>query len=183
MKEEKILNIPNTLTTLRVILAFLVVYLIFAGFEIIPIVVVSVFAAFTDFLDVQVARRFNQETEFGRKFDIRADRILWGSTALAFLIAFSIRGLLSQIVILQVFLIMSRELISLPFSFAGARNKKEIPEARKIGKLTTLLQGIALPVLMLSVFYSFFEFSIYLAIITGIIGVISASYFIRDIKQ
>ncbi len=181
MKEEKILNIPNTLTTLRVILAFVIVYLIFAGFEIILIVSIFVFAAFTDFLDGQTARRFKQETEFGRKFDIRADRILWGSTALAFLVAFSIRGLLSQIVILQVFLIMSRELISLPFSFAGARAKKEMPQARRIGKLTTLLQGFALPILMLSVFYSFFEFAIYLSIITGIVGAVSASYFIRDL--
>jgi cardiolipin synthase len=183
MKEEKILNIPNTLTALRVVLAFFIVYLIFTEVEIIPIVIIFVFAAFTDFLDGQAARRFKQETEFGRKFDIRADRILWGSTALAFLIAFSIRGLLSQIVILQLFLIMSRELISLPFSFAGARAKKEIPEARKIGKVTTLLQGFALPILMLSIFYSFFEFAIYLSILTGIVGAISASYFIRDIRR
>ena len=75
MKREK-WTIPDTLTLARVILTVVIVYLILTGFGVILIASLFVIAMLTDFFDGKIARKFNQETEFGRKFDLVADRIL-----------------------------------------------------------------------------------------------------------
>src|SRR3989344_8081153 len=93
-KEENIWNIPNTLTLLRVLITFITIYFIFAGYSVITIVVLFAIGMLTDFFDGQIARKFNQTTEFGRRFDVVADRFLMVSIALAFIISYSMDDLL-----------------------------------------------------------------------------------------
>ena len=86
----------------RVIITFFVVYFIFNNYDIIYIVVAFVLGMITDFLDGQIARRFNSVTEFGRKFDIIADRILMIATVLAIIIKFGSDGILNGWYIFQI---------------------------------------------------------------------------------
>jgi len=182
MKKEK-WTIPDTLTLLRVILTFVVIYFILAGFDIKLIAIFFIVAMLTDFLDGKIARKFHQATEFGRKFDIVADRILMGGVALAIVISLGSAGTFGKFEILQIFLIMSRELISLPFAVMLIISKKNFPNTRFVGKVTTFLQGVSFPIVILSVFYSGFGFSIFLAIITSIVGTISAFIYINDVHN
>jgi len=183
-KQENIWNIPNALTILRIILTFVVVYMIFTGESINYIVTVFVIAALTDFLDGQIARRWHQKTEFGRKTDMIADRFLWAGTAISFLVYSGFKGLLMPIHGAQLLMIMSREIISTPFALVAFFSGNPIPKARFIAKITTLIQGFALPALMLSIYYPAWTYlSLPLSIVIVITGSISAMYYIKDIKK
>ncbi len=176
-------NIPNFLTIARIVLSFVVIYLIFDGYNIFSIVTVFGIAALTDFFDGQLARRFNWVSEFGRRTDMIADRLLWGGTALAFLVTFGWRGMLHGYDGIQLLLIMSREIISAPFALIAFFSGNPLPKVRYIGKATTFMQGFALPSLILSTYYPVFLFvSAPLSLIVGVTGFMSAMYYIKDTK-
>ncbi|MDO8460006.1 MAG: CDP-alcohol phosphatidyltransferase family protein [Nanoarchaeota archaeon] len=181
-QEENIWNIPNTLTFLRVLLTFATIYAIFIGYNIKVIVIFFVVAALTDFFDGQIARRFNRKTEFGSKFDPIADRFLMLGVFFAFVVNLAINDMLSDDHMLQVLMLISREIIALPFVAVAFAYRKEIPPVRWIGKVTTFAQGVAFPAVMLNIYYGeLFSFSLYLALLTGVLGVLSAFTFITDV--
>ena len=60
--KENILNVPNALTFVRIIVTFLVIYFVFSGGSPVFIVSLFIFGAITDFLDGQIARMFKQTT-------------------------------------------------------------------------------------------------------------------------
>jgi CDP-diacylglycerol--glycerol-3-phosphate 3-phosphatidyltransferase len=174
-------NIPNILTITRIILAFVVVYLIFTNALLAKIVIVFVIAALTDFLDGKVARKFKWESEFGRKADMIADRFLWFGTALALVISFGLRDEIKWEQGIPLLLMMSREIIALPFAFIAFFSGKEIPHARYIAKVTTFLQGFALPAVILSVKYSYWVYiSLPISAAACVTGVVSGLYYISD---
>ena len=72
---DKILNLPNTLTALRIVLitAFLIA---FARVHTTASIVFFLLAAITDMLDGWAARRLNQVTEFGKILDPIADKYM-----------------------------------------------------------------------------------------------------------
>ncbi len=181
-KREDIWNVPNTLTFLRVIITLATMYCIFAGFDLILIVVLFSVGMFTDFLDGQIARRYNLVTEFGAKFDMIADRFLLIGVVGAPVIDSLSNGILEKSHVLQIFLVMSRELISMPFAVVAFAANKPIPPARFVGKLTTFLQAFALPCIVLSASYPAFSFAPYLATLTSIVGVFSAVTYINDLS-
>ena len=182
-KQENIWNIHNSLTLLRIIITFITVYFIFAAYSYSYIIAGFVLGMITDFLDGQIARRWKLETEFGRKFDVIADRFLLLSIVLAIILDFGIRGLLDKWYGLQIFLIMSREIIAFPFAIMAWSAGQPLPHARFIGKLTTFLQGFAFPLILLNIHYPSFQFSIYLTITTCVIGIISGFTYIRDVTS
>ncbi len=182
-KKENIWNIPNILTFSRVIITFVVIYFIFAGFSIFHIMIAFFVGMLTDCLDGQIARRYNLTTEFGRKFDMVSDRFLFTGTVFSLVIKFTSLEILSRLQLLQIFLISSREIIASPAVFITILWGKVIPGVRSIGKATTVMQAIALPLILLSTRYEVFGFSIYIAILTGIMGVISAFYYIQDLNK
>ena len=178
--DENIWNVPNTLTLIRILITFITIYFIFAEYNIIVIAILFALGMLTDFFDGQIARRFNQTTEFGRKFDVIADRFLMVSVGLAFIVSYSIDGLLTRPHILQIIMIMSRELIALPVAIILMWSRKKIPKVRWIGKATTALQGFTFPAIILSIHYPFFCFSVYMALITAVCGIASGLTFIND---
>jgi len=181
--KENIYNIPNFLTALRVVITFLIVYLVFAGFEIRYVVTAFIIGMLTDFFDGQIARRFDMKTEFGRKADMIADRLLLAGTVIALVVKFSSEGLIDKSHYLQIFLILAREILCLPFGIVLLTSGKDMPHANIWGKTTTALQGFIFPIILLSIFYPVFSFSIYLSILTGIVGAISAFTFISYVLK
>ncbi len=184
-QKENILNVPNALTFSRIIITFLIVFFIFADFPISYIVIAFVVGMLTDFFDGQIARRFNQKTEFGRQFDMVADRFLMILVALSAMIKLSIMGALSHSQIFQIFLVVSREIVASPIIFAAMVFGKgiPIPQVRFIGKFTTTLQAITFPMILLGIYYDFFRISIYFAVLTSLIGIVSGFYFIHDVRK
>ncbi|MEM4259421.1 MAG: CDP-alcohol phosphatidyltransferase family protein [Candidatus Pacearchaeota archaeon] len=179
-KREVLWNIPNLLSLIRVIITFIVVYLIVIRANIWYIIIVFSIGMITDFFDGKIARDTKQKTETGRNLDIIADRIFYITIMIVIFIEFLRSGLLSPISMLQLCMVMTREAISAPFAIMLVALEKKLPKTRFIGKLTTFMQGITLPFILLSIFFNIFIFSIVLATATGIIGVFAAGIFIRD---
>ena len=71
------MNISNSLSFLRIILAFPVAYLLFIqDYEL--AIILGVIAGITDFLDGFLARKLNQITELGKVLDPIADKLFIG---------------------------------------------------------------------------------------------------------
>lgn len=180
---ERIWNFPNFITFTRIIITFLILYLIIGRYPIIYIAISFIAGMLTDFLDGQVARRLHLTTEFGRKFDIIADRFLMISTVGGLIFYYSSFGLLGHWRMIEIFMIMSREILSFPFALILLISGLDIPHAKFIGKVTTLLQGFAFPSIILSIYVPFFFYvAIVLSIATCIVGIFSAATFVRDFK-
>ena len=184
-QKEKVLNVPNTLTFTRVIISFITIFLIIAGFNIVYIILVFLVGMITDVLDGQIARRFNMTTEFGAKFDMVADRFLMIGVALAIILKLGISGILPTNQLLQIFLILTREIIAFSGVLISLMAGKGVfmPKTSVVGKGTTVMQAITFPLILLSIFNPIFNFSIYFAIITGLAGTTSAFYYLNDVKN
>ncbi len=182
MKKEKIANVPNFVTLIRLIITPIIIYFVVAGYDLAIVSILFITAMLTDFFDGQIARRYDQKTEFGRKFDIIADRILLLGTILAFVINFYTRDSFTILNLSQISLVLSREAIAFPFAIYGFVKDKRIPKVRLIGKATTLAQGLTFPLIILSTQYeSLVRPSIFFSVVTFAIGLISAGYYATDI--
>jgi len=175
-------NIPNFLTISRFVITFIVMYMIVTNVNLFLIIAVFILGALTDYFDGHLARKYKWESEFGRQADMIADRFLWVGTAFAFIFAFGINGELDNLIGLQVLFILTREILSAPFVLIAFSSGTAMPPARYVAKLTTFLQGIALPALILSTVYHGFSYiSIPFSILCFIFGFISAVYYLKDI--
>ena len=132
----------------------------------------------TDGLDGYIARRYKQTTEIGRKFDMVADRFLLIGTIFSILIYNLQIGFFNRYELLMIFLILTREIISFPFAITTFFSGRHLPNARFIGKLTTVLQGFSLPMVLLK-----WDIAIYIVIITSVIGIISGMTYIHDTQK
>lgn len=176
-------HIPNLLTMSRFILTFVIIYFIFEQVHVITVIVIFAIAALTDFLDGVLARRYGWTSEFGRKADMIADRFLWIGTAFAFFASYGIAENLDWQQGVQLLFIMTRELIAAPFALIAFFAGNPIPRARYIAKVTTFLQGFALPALILSTYYPMWSYLSWpLSLAIAVTGFRSAMLYLNDIK-
>ena len=140
------MNLPNKLTTFRVILIpFFVFFLLapyFEGYGNYIALVIFIVASLTDFLDGKIARKYNLVTNFGKFMDPLADKLLVCS-ALICLIA------LDRIPAWIVIVIISREFIISGFRLIAADNGVVIA-ASYWGKFKTAFQMITIIMLVLN---------------------------------
>ena len=174
--KEDIKNIPNLLTLIRVIITFVIIYMIFGEFSFTTIGILFIIGMITDGLDGYIARKFNQKTEFGRKFDMIADRFLLAGTVLAIL-AYNVSiGYFDRYELLMILLVMSREAIAFPFAAAAFLSRKNIlPQVHVLGKLATVCQAIAFPMILFK-----WYLAIYFVILTSIIGIFAGLRYMND---
>ena len=139
------MNLPNKLTTFRVILIpFFVFFLLapyFEGYGNYIALVIFIVASLTDFLDGKIARKYNLVTNFGKFMDPLADKLLVCS-ALICLIA------LDRIPAWIVIVIISREFIISGFRLIAAENGIVIA-ANYWGKFKTVSQMIMIILLLI----------------------------------
>lgn len=141
------MNLPNKLTTLRVIMIpFFVFFLLYQGgenttFRMISLVLFIV-ASLTDLLDGKIARKYNLVTNFGKFMDPLADKLLVCS-ALICLIE------LKQLPAWMVIIIISREFIISGFRLVASDNGIVIA-ASYWGKFKTTFQMVAVILLILN---------------------------------
>ena len=148
-----IMNLPNKLTLLRIIMIPLFVlffYLHFSGHYFVAFAVYSL-ASITDFLDGYIARKYKLVTNFGKFLDPIADKVLVLTAFVIFLTiptmftgpgdwAFIVGGC-------SVALMLSREIIVSGFRMVAASSGMVIA-ADIIGKWKTLTQDLCIGILL-----------------------------------
>ncbi len=137
------MNLPNSLTALRILLAPAVVWSILAG-EFRIAAVLFALAALTDFLDGWMARRWKQVSTFGQFADPVADKVLLSGTFLAFGVARVIPFWLVGVVLGRDLYLLVASLIALKWT--------SLREYRPTtaGKLHTVVQILYLVLLLVS---------------------------------
>ena len=145
------LNVPNLLTTIRIIVVPILAWLLFkenAETDANRIIAGTIFivAALTDIADGTIARRWNLITNFGKIFDPIADKALIGVA----LIGLSYLNLLDW---WFTWVILARELF-VTFLRFWVINKGVIPASRG-GKLKTITQIVAISFYLLPLPESF----------------------------
>jgi CDP-diacylglycerol--glycerol-3-phosphate 3-phosphatidyltransferase len=141
MGRRAVFNLPNTISLSRVVLALAFV-LVSEPWDRIALIAV---AGFTDFMDGWLARHEKSESTAGALLDPLADRIF-------VLVAISTYLVEGQLTTAQYFIFLTRDLATA----AGFLVAKIIPtlrpavfRARLLGKIVTVLQLIALVVIVL----------------------------------
>lgn len=141
------LNLPNKITISRILLTPIVIFIYlsnFIPFNKIIASVIFILAVSTDFIDGKVARKYNLVSSLGKFLDPIADKLINVS---AILLICANNVLPSPFGVLFAIIIISRELLIGALRQIGAVNGKVIA-ADKLGKLKTVMQDIAIPLLM-----------------------------------
>ena len=166
MKDTKtgtaVLNVPNTLSIIRVLLvpAFVAALLFMRHIEIWGIIVptlIYILTAFTDMLDGNIARKYNLITTFGKFIDPLADKFMVIASQIAIMLWFVLRGerTLALVFVWVVLVILLRELgvTGLRLAVGG-----KIDVAASIfGKLKTVSQMVGTVVMLVEPLIPYFS--------------------------
>ena len=154
--KNKILNVPNTLSLIRVALVpVFVATILFMRHEIWGLVVPAIvfaLAAFTDMLDGKIARKYGLVTDFGKFIDPLADKFMVIGSLIAINARMFIDGEYIEAVVFVwlVLIVLFRELgvTSLRLVVAGKGTKIDLA-ANIFGKLKTVSQMVGTVVIIL----------------------------------
>lgn len=178
-----IMNLPNKITISRIILIVLMIIGIFVlgivqsttGFvspnlgnssiNLIYLIICIVFiiAASTDYLDGHLARKMNLVTDFGKFLDPIADKLLNDATMIFLLVpqAYAVEQrrdpTMLTILLVCVVIMIGRDLVVDALRLIAVQ-KNIVIAANKFGKAKTVLQMIAIPMLLLNDWpFSYFD--------------------------
>ena len=140
------LNIPNTLTILRILLIPVIVgFLVYDHFDF--ALVALLIAALTDALDGSIARMANQKTEFGAYLDPLADKLLLMTMFIMF-------SLLDMVPVWSVIVVVSRDAILLTGTLLARLTDTGINASPSVlGKATTVFQLVY--IILVLAFFSY----------------------------
>ncbi len=134
------MNLPNKLTVARVIAVPFFIFCYIKGYALAAFLL-FIAASLTDMLDGQIARKYNLITNFGKIMDPLADKILVYSAFCMMVEDGTVPGFM-------LIIILARE-----FAVAGMRtvaaSEGIVVAAGMSGKIKTVLQMIAVPLLLL----------------------------------
>lgn len=159
--EKQKLNIPNIITLSRPLFGAVFLYALALG-EVGVATWVFILGALTDFFDGQIARRFKMVTELGKIIDPVFDRTFMITVILGIF-------LFRTPLWLPVLMILAREIIG----FWGLvifiiKRKNPTDKIGWFGKITTAMQSIAIPAILLQV--PLYMIWVYLALIMGAVS-------------
>ena len=158
------LNVPNTLSLIRVLLvpAFVATLIFMRNIEfwgfVIPTLVYIV-TALTDMLDGQIARKYNLVTDFGKFIDPLADKFMVLSSMIAILVWMLLRGetVVALVFVWVVLVILLRELGVTSLRLVVAGKSGIVVAASLFGKIKTVSQMVGTVVLILEPMIPFFK--------------------------
>lgn len=138
---QELKSIPNMLSILRLLLVPVFLILLINEYFLWALIVLA-FASFTDWLDGQIARRFNQETALGKVLDPAADRLFILSTLIGLTLNGNIPAWFALVIVLRDVLIL--------FGIPALRRLgyKALP-VHFLGKAGTFALLYALPLMLL----------------------------------
>ncbi|MBQ0009431.1 MAG: CDP-diacylglycerol--glycerol-3-phosphate 3-phosphatidyltransferase [Firmicutes bacterium] len=166
------MNLPNKITISRIILIFGMIIAMFvlalipdlqvmtignSGVNLVYLIFTCVFivAAFTDMLDGKIARKFNLVTDFGKFLDPIADKLLNDATMIFILVPQVYAPeqrrdpMMLTILAVCVILMIARDLVVDALRLVAVK-KNIVIAANIFGKAKTVLQMIAIPMLLLN---------------------------------
>ena len=147
------MNLPNKLTTFRVILIPFFVFFMLApnmtGINHYIAAAIFIVASLTDLLDGKIARKYNLVTNFGKFMDPLADKLLVCSAMICLIQT-------GQLAAWIVVIIIAREFIISGFRLIASDNGVVIA-ASYWGKFKTTFQMLMVIVLILNIQMSFFQ--------------------------
>ena len=138
---SRILTVPNVLSFLRLLMVPVFFVFIVVGNEL-GALILLVISTITDFIDGQIARRFNQITRLGQLLDPAADRLL----ILAALLGLAIAQVLPWWFVIAV---ISRDLMLIVLGIVLANHGYGPLPVHHLGKFATFCLFASLPILML----------------------------------
>ena len=154
----KKLNVPNTLSLIRVILVpFFMAAVIFVdptrgvgfwqtlGLAAIPAAIFGI-TAYTDHLDGKIARKYNLITDFGKFIDPLADKFMVFGALISILVA---RPDIAPIFVWVAAVIMLRELAITSLRLVMASKEGKVVAASWWGKVKTATQCVAILLILL----------------------------------
>ena len=139
--KETFMNLPNKLTLGRIFSIPVFIVVLMMGYNV-AATIIFIAAAFTDMLDGKIARKYNLVTNFGKLMDPLADKLL---TMSAFLCLIELGSIPAWMVIV----ILGREFIITGMRQVAAAEGIVIA-AGWSGKIKTVLQMVAIPLLLLN---------------------------------
>lgn len=154
VKGKGVMNLPNQLTILRVLLIPLFVVFFYVQFKGHYFVALGVFAvaSFTDFLDGYLARKYKLITNLGKFLDPVADKILVSAAMILMLTKPEFFTTVGDWALIcagcSVALILARELMVSGFRMVAASTGMVIA-ADKVGKVKTVCQMVSLLLLLI----------------------------------
>ena len=147
--KKSVLNVPNTLSLLRVLLvpAFVVTLLFMRDMAVWGLVVPAVIyalTALTDMLDGKIARKYNLVTDFGKFIDPLADKFMVIGSMIAMLAAMFLSGETTEglIFVFVVLVILFRELAVTSLRLVVAGKSGITVAASMFGKIKTVSQMV-----------------------------------------
>ena len=159
----KRLNVPNTLSLIRVLLvpAFVATLIFMRNIEIwgilVPIII-YILTALTDMLDGQIARRCNMITDFGKFIDPLADKFMVLSSMIAILVWMILNGLTIMAIVFTfvVMIILLRELGVTSLRLVVAGKSGIVVAASWLGKIKTVSQMVGTIIILVEPLIPYF---------------------------
>ena len=176
------MNLPNKITVSRIVLIFVMIIAMFvlafipdltvislgnSGINLVYLIftIVFIIAAFTDMLDGKIARKCNLVTDLGKFLDPIADKLL-NDAMMIFLLVPQVYApeqrndpLMLTVLAICVVLMIARDLIVDALRLVAVK-KNIVIAANIFGKAKTVLQMIAIPMLLLNDWpFSYFDSS------------------------
>lgn len=145
------MNVPNTLSLVRVLLVpfFMAAALFMKGIpvwgQIVPAFIFAL-ASFTDFLDGNIARKYNLVTDFGKFIDPLADKFMVFGACVTIL---AIDARIAPVFVWVAALVMLRELAVTSLRLVVAGKSGKVIAASFFGKLKTVTQIAAVLLILL----------------------------------
>ena len=138
--------IPNILSFFRIFSSVPIILLFYFQFYYFALLL-FLFAALTDFFDGLIARKLNQESDFGSLLDLIADKILVLSLLIWFVFIYD-----NFLIFISSYLIIMREIIisSLRVNFLSKGVNLELIKPNFFGKFKTTFQMIAISLILIS---------------------------------
>jgi len=158
------MNLPNILTTLRLLLipVFIYVFFVFEDNNLIYATGIFFLAGVTDALDGYLARKYHQVTKIGQALDPLADKLM----QLTVIICFTIAGILPLWIL---FVVGIKEgLMILGAAILYTRRDKTVIPANKLGKVSTILFYLA--ILLIGLGYTVGRYLLITAILITLIA-------------
>lgn len=138
---DRIVTIPNALSTVRLLLVPVFLALVLTGNDLAALVVIVISSA-TDYLDGIIARRFGQITKLGQLLDPAADRLF----IFAAVIALAVREVVPWWIVI---VIVGRDVLLAALGVVLAQHDYGPLPVHHLGKLATFALFYALPILVL----------------------------------
>ena len=158
------LNLPNTLSLIRVLLVplFVVSLLLMKDITVWGILVptvIYILTGLTDMLDGKIARKYGLVTDFGKFIDPLADKFMVLASMISILVWMLLRGetLAACIFLPVVLLILLRELAVTSLRLVVAGKSGIVVAASMLGKIKTVSQMVGTVVLLVEPLIPFFS--------------------------